>query len=99
MKVVIVPFYSLNVLCLQKLELLALKQKQVKVYTELSKGRKPFTVYRTQSALDLEFDKQKVLNGKLVKIIEDLMSDFPKQQEILQRIFNTLKLYVYVMLG
>ncbi|XP_049823494.1 coiled-coil domain-containing protein 40 isoform X2 [Aethina tumida] len=75
-----------------KFELLLMQQKKLALYTELSKGRTPYTVCRTQEQLTSEYSKQKDVNNKLTKIVENLTSDFPDFSEVFTRIFNTLRL-------
>ncbi|KAK4873726.1 hypothetical protein RN001_013086 [Aquatica leii] len=76
----------------RNLELLVLKQKKLKVYSELSKGRKPFLAYRADDRINAELNKQKELNNKLSTIIENLLIDFPQHKQVITRIYNTLKL-------
>ncbi|KAB0794085.1 hypothetical protein PPYR_13705 [Photinus pyralis] len=82
----------------RNLELLVLKQKKLKVYSDLAKGRRPHLAYRTNEAISVEYDKQKQLNNSLINIAENLLSDFPLHVQVLTRISNTLKLpllYLY----
>ncbi|CAH0563600.1 unnamed protein product [Brassicogethes aeneus] len=76
-----------------KFELLLAKQKKVSMLTELSKGRQPYTIYRTEKHLTSEYGKQKDLNNKLGKVVENLTSDFPDYGHVFTRLFNTLRLY------
>ncbi|RZC34996.1 hypothetical protein BDFB_004298 [Asbolus verrucosus] len=77
-------------------ELLLQLQKKLNIYTDVSKGRKPHLVYKTESSLMTEYNKEIELNSKLSKMVENLQEDFPNHSHELNRIFNTLKLPVYV---
>ena len=77
-------------------ELLLQFQKKLNTYTDIVKGRKPYMVYRTNSALTSAYTKELNINSKLTKIVENLLGDFPNHIHELTRISNTLKLPVYI---
>lgn len=75
-----------------KFELLLLSQKKLNMYSDLVKGRTPYTIYRTESQLTCEYNKQKDVNNKLCTIVENLTVDFPQHNHLLARIYNSLKI-------
>lgn len=77
-------------------EMLLQVQKKLNIYTDLSKGRTPHMLYKTESGLTMAYNKEVSVNSKLSKIVENLQADFPNHVHELTRIFNTLKLPVYV---
>lgn len=81
-----------------KLELLIQLQKKLYLYTEVAKGRKPSLLYKTESSLTSEYGKEKELNMKLSKVVENLLSDFPNHFHELSRALNTLKLPIFVIM-
>lgn len=70
-----------------------LKQKKLKIYTELSKGRQPYLLYKNEKTADIEYNKQVVLNSQLQKVCECLLSDFPKYYTDLQYFYNILRVH------
>lgn len=78
---------------LQQLELLVLKQKKMKIYTELEKGRKPYLMYKTEKSADVEYNKQTALNSQLQRVCESLIADFPHYRLDLLHFYNMLKVH------
>lgn len=72
-------------------EILVFKQSKLKVYSELSKGRHPFTRFKTEKSQNEEFAKQKNVNDKLVTVVDKLLTNFPVHVHPLNRIRNSLK--------
>lgn len=77
-------------------ELLLQIQRKLHIYTDVSKGRKPYLVYRSEINLATQYNKELGNNSKLSKIVENLQGDFPNHYHELNRILHTLKLPVYV---
>jgi Txe/YoeB family toxin of Txe-Axe toxin-antitoxin module len=77
-------------------ELLLQVQKKLNAYSDITKGRKPHLVYRTESVLTSGFNKEMSVNSKLSKIVENLQGDFPNHVHELNRLSNSLKLPVFV---
>ncbi|XP_023021111.2 lethal (2) 41Ab [Leptinotarsa decemlineata] len=78
-------------------ELLVMQQKKQEMYHYLSMGRKTYTIYKTEDKLVSEYGKQKDLNGRLCKVVENLRTDFPNYDHELNRINNTLKIGALLM--
>lgn len=78
-------------------ELLLVHQKKVNLYYDLSKGRQPFLLYKTEEQLTTEYTKQKELSNKLCKIVENLTVDFPNYKNELDRIYNSLRISALLM--
>ncbi|CAH1155012.1 unnamed protein product [Phaedon cochleariae] len=78
-------------------ELLVMQQKKHSMYHYLSMGRNTYTVYKTAEQLTSEYSKQKDMNGRLAKLVENLRSDFPNYDHPLNRINNTLKIAALTM--
>lgn len=72
--------------------MLVLKQKKLKIYSELVRGKKPRLLFRTECIMMAEYERQKEINQKLLNVIENLLTDFPNHFHIFTRINNTLKL-------
>lgn len=74
-----------------------MRQRKLKIYTEISIGRKPPLMYRTESSMIAEYDKQKDLNNKLMSILDSTTKTFPSGYHIFERLYNTLKLpYLFI---
>ncbi|KAG5870507.1 hypothetical protein JTB14_006839 [Gonioctena quinquepunctata] len=73
-------------------ELLVMQQKKHNMYHHLSMGRKTYTIYKKEEQLVSEYTKQKELNGRLCKVVENMRADFPKYDHELNRLNNTLKI-------
>lgn len=78
---------------LQQLELLVLKQKKLKIFTELAKGRKPYLLYKSEKTADVAYNKQVTLNSQLQRVCEGLINDFPKYHVDLQYFYNILRVH------
>lgn len=73
-------------------ELLVIKQKKLNMYTDLSKGKKPFISFKTDCALVREYNKHNEINGRLISLVESLMAYFPNYVHCFNRVLNSLSL-------
>lgn len=78
-------------------ELLLVSQKKVTLYNDLSIGRQPFLMYKTEDQLTTEYTRQKDVSNKLCKIIENLAVDFPNYKYEFDRIYNSLRISSLLM--
>lgn len=72
------------------MELLVRKQRKARQYGELKAGRYNL-LFRQESALELETQKQKSVNADLFSIVESLNTDFPILETPVTQILNTLR--------
>lgn len=70
--------------------MLVRKQRKARQYGEIKAGRYNL-LYRQESALELETQKQKTVNSDLVSIVESLNTDFPILETPMTQILNTLR--------
>ncbi|XP_018561589.1 coiled-coil domain-containing protein 40 [Anoplophora glabripennis] len=78
-------------------ELLLVNQKKVSLYHDISVGRQPFLMYKTEDQLATEYTKQKDLSNKLGKIVENLTVDFPNYKQEFDRVYNSLRVSALLM--
>lgn len=73
-----------------KFELLVFQQKKASMYSLIAENRTPYTVYRKESDLITEYNKQKDINNKLLKVTDVVKFSFPDRANEVQRLCNTL---------
>ncbi|XP_034939627.1 coiled-coil domain-containing protein 40 [Chelonus insularis] len=74
-----------------KLECLVRKQRKMNLLQKVRDGKyKMF--YKSETILNEEFEKQKVLNNDLIEIMEQTSRDFPHLKENVRKILLTLQL-------
>lgn len=78
------------VIILQNLELLIRKQHKVKMYQDVHSGRYKM-LYKSESLLNAELLKQRVMNADLKEIMEQAQSDFPLLKNATRKILLTLQ--------
>ncbi|RZF35959.1 hypothetical protein LSTR_LSTR005372 [Laodelphax striatellus] len=74
----------------KNLEVLVRLQRKERLYSEL-KGSRYRLLFRNESSLEMEIEKQKKINADLTAIVEALIQDFPSLQLPLTTTLNTLK--------
>ncbi|XP_022185307.2 coiled-coil domain-containing protein 40 [Nilaparvata lugens] len=74
----------------KNLEVLVRLQRKERLYSEL-KGSRYRLLFRNESSLEMEVEKQKKINADLTAIVEALIQDFPSLQLPLTTTLNTLK--------
>ncbi|XP_012268541.2 coiled-coil domain-containing protein 40 [Athalia rosae] len=72
------------------LELLIRKQHKVKMYQEMQSGSHKM-LYKSESLLNAEFSKQRIMNSDLREIIEQTQNDFPLLNNATRKILLTLQ--------
>jgi len=77
--------------CSQNLEVLVRRQRKAKMYNDVKSGRhRP--LYRNEQAMDVEVQRQKMINTDLISTLDSLLTDFPALKFPLMKILNTLQL-------
>ncbi|CAG9864017.1 unnamed protein product [Phyllotreta striolata] len=61
-----------------KFEILVFQQKKASMYSHIAADRTPFTVFRRESDLVDEYQKQKETNAKLRRMVASLIEKYPK---------------------
>ncbi|XP_046470092.1 coiled-coil domain-containing protein 40 isoform X1 [Neodiprion pinetum] len=72
------------------LEILIRKQHKVKMYQDVHSGRHKM-LHKSESLLDAELLKQRVMNADLKEILEQTQSDFPLLKDVTRKILLTLQ--------
>uniref|UniRef100_A0A1B6C4I5 Coiled-coil domain-containing protein 40 n=1 Tax=Clastoptera arizonana TaxID=38151 RepID=A0A1B6C4I5_9HEMI len=74
----------------KNLELLVRRQRKARLYGEVKGGRYSM-IFKNESTLELESQKQRTINADLVLIVESLSTDFPSLDNPLTQVLNTLR--------
>ncbi|PSN31759.1 hypothetical protein C0J52_14584 [Blattella germanica] len=75
----------------KNLETIVRRQRKARMYTDVKSGRYRL-LFRSENALDNEFQKQRMMNSDLTSMLESLLVDFPALKYPLMKILNTVHL-------